>query len=160
MSALAGRVLCRVADLDARCGADEHLFGLGEGRHGSLPGPYGLERRSGLDFRADERHGVHLAGEPDGVLLGAFGARVQRRDDAESGQARQRRAEDRAVAYPDFVADLVSVLFTGALRQVRIAACGEDLAEADAVPVGVMAQRGDQAADRFCGIQCALMAGC
>ena len=152
--------LVQVADLDARCGADEHLFGLGEGRDGSLPGPHRLERRSGLDLRADERHGVHLAGKPDGVLLGAFGAWVQRRDDAESGQARQRRAEDHAVAYPDFVADLVSVLFTGALGQVRIAARGQDRAEADAAPVGVMAQCGDQAADRFCGIQSGVMAGC
>jgi hypothetical protein len=65
-----------------------------------------------------------------------------------------------AVAYPDFVADLVSVLFAGALGHVRIAACREDRAEADAAPVGVVAQRGDQAADRFCGIQSAVMAGC
>ena len=69
-------------------------------------------------------------------------------------------AEDRAVAYPDFVADLVSVLFAGALGQVRVAAGGQDRAEADAAPVGVVAQRGDQAADRLCGIQSGVMAGC
>ena len=151
--------LVQLADLDARRGPDEHLFGLGEGRHGALPGPHGLERRSGLDLRAGERHGVHLAGEPDGVFLGAVSARVQRRDDAQSGQARQRRGEDHAVAYPDFVADLVRVLFTGTLGQVRIAACREDRAEADAAPVGVMAQAGDQAPDRLRGIQSAVITG-
>ena len=114
---------------------------------------------SGLDLRSGERHGVDLAGEPDGVLLGAFGARVQRRDDTEPGQRGQRRGEDRAVAYPDFVADLVRVLLAGVLGQVRIAAGREDRAEADAAPVGVVAQCRDQAPGCFGGIQSAVMAG-
>jgi hypothetical protein len=52
------------------------------------------------------------------------------------------------------------VLFTGALGQVRIAAGGQDGAEADAAPVGVVAQSGDQAADHLCGIQPGVMTGC
>ena len=115
---------------------------------------------AGSISESGERHGVDLAGEPDGVLLGAVGARVQRRDDAEPGQGRQRRGEDRAVAYPDFVAGLVRVLLAGALGQVRIAAGREDRAEADAVPVGVVAQRGDQVPGCFGGIESAVMAGC
>jgi hypothetical protein len=52
------------------------------------------------------------------------------------------------------------VLFTGALGAVRIAAGGQDRAEADAAPVGVVAQRGDQTADHLCGIRSAVLAGC
>ena len=75
------------------------------------------------------------------------------------GRALLRRGEDRAVAYPDFVAGLVRVLFTGTLGQVRIAAGRQDRAEADAAPVGVVAQRGDQVPGCFGGIEPAVMAG-
>ena len=51
--------------------------GFRESRTGELPDEYVVSR---LDLRGGERHGVHLAGEPDRVFLGAFGARVQRRE--------------------------------------------------------------------------------
>ncbi len=57
-----------------RAVADE---GFRESRTGELPDEYVVSR---LDLRGGERHGVHLAGEPDRVFLGAFGARVQRRE--------------------------------------------------------------------------------